>query len=82
MWLWIVSSVASSLLGAASVSWFSKTKAGMWCETKWLDISWWANDKYGIDIFDKEEVSLHNKYPKLTARIIKLESRLTELEKK
>jgi|TARA_R110000796_G_scaffold65603_1_gene151484 hypothetical protein len=82
MWLWIVSSVASSLIGAASVSWFSKTKAGKWCESKYLDICWWANDKYGIDILDKEEVSLQNKFPNLTARIIKIESRLVELEKK
>ena len=72
MWLWIVSSVASSLIGAASVSWFSKTKAGKWCESKYLDICWWANDKYGIDILDKEEVSLQNKFPNLTARIIKI----------
>ena len=80
MWLWIISNIAGALLGAATVSWFGKTKAGKWCETKYLDICWWANDKYGIDILNKEEVSLQNKFPNLTARIVKLESRLDKIE--
>ena len=28
MWLWIISNIAGALLGAATVSWFGKTKAG------------------------------------------------------
>ena len=39
MWLWIVSNIAGSLLGAASVAWFKDTKAGKWCFDKYLDIS-------------------------------------------
>tara|TARA_Y100000593_G_scaffold88387_1_gene170590 strand:- start:755 stop:1072 length:318 start_codon:yes stop_codon:yes gene_type:complete len=81
MWLWIVSSVASGLLGSASAGWFGQTKAGKWCYDKWLDISWWANEKYGIDILDKEEISWTQKYPKAAKRLNDLERRMEKFEK-
>ena len=82
MWLWIVSSIAGSLLGAATTEWFKDTKAGKWCFDKYLDIVYWANDKYGIDILNKEEISWRKKYPGVNKHIMKLESRVRELENK
>ena len=82
MWLWMVSSIAGSLLGAATTEWFKDTKAGKWCFDKFLSISYWANDKYGIDILNKEEISWRKKYPGVYKQIMKLESRVQELENK
>mgnify|MGYP003386976921 CR=1 FL=1 len=82
MWLWMVSSIAGSLLGAATTEWFKDTKAGKWCFDKFLSISYWANDKYGIDILNKEEISWRKKYPGVNKQIMKLESRVQELENK
>jgi len=80
MWLWIVSSIAGSLLGAATTEWFKDTKAGKWCFDKYLNIAYWANEKYGIDILDKEEISWTKKYPGVNSKIMKLESRILYLE--
>jgi hypothetical protein len=82
MWLWIVSSIAGSLLGAATTEWFKDTKAGKWCFDKYLNIVYWANEKYGIDILNKEEISWTKKYPGVNKQIIKLELRVRELENK
>ena len=82
MWLWMVSSIAGSLLGAATTEWFKDTKAGKWCFDKYLDIAYWANEKYGLDILDKEEISWRKKYPGVNKKIMKLESRVRELENK
>ena len=50
MWLWMVSSIAGSLLGAASTKWFKDTKAGLWCYAKFEQIADWATERYGIDM--------------------------------
>ena len=80
MWLWIVSNIAGALMGAAATAWFKDTKAGKWCFDKFLNISYWANEKYGIDILNKEEISWTQKYPQINSKIIKLESRILHLE--
>ena len=82
MWLWLVSNIAGSLLGAATTEWFKDTKAGQWCFDKYLDIAYWASEKYGIDILDKEEISWTKKYPGVNSKIMKLESRILALENK
>tara|TARA_R110002096_G_scaffold386820_1_gene580954 strand:+ start:717 stop:977 length:261 start_codon:yes stop_codon:yes gene_type:complete len=82
MWIWLVSSIAGSLLGAATTEWFKDTKAGKWCFDKYLDIAYWANERYGFDILDKEEISWKIKYPNINQKIITLEKRIVELEKK
>jgi len=80
IWLWILSNIAGSLLGAASTAWFKDTKAGKWFFDKYLSLVWWANEKYGLDILDKEEISWRLKYPKIATKIIELESRIIKLE--
>jgi hypothetical protein len=82
MWLWIISNIAGSLLGAATTEWFKDTKAGKWCFDKYLEIAYWANEKYGIDILNKEEISWRQKYPGVNSKIVELESRIEKLERK
>jgi hypothetical protein len=69
MWLWIVSNVAGSLLGAASTKWFKDTRAGVWCYDRFDDIAEWATKRYGIDILDKEGIAWRTKYPNVAKEI-------------
>ena len=80
MWLWILSNVAGALMGAAATAWFKDTKAGKWCFDRYLSMAWWVNEKYGLDILDKEEISWRQKFPKMETKIIQLESRILQLE--
>ena len=67
MWLWILSNVAGSLLGAASTKWFKDTRAGHLCYNKFDDIADWATERYGVDILDKKNLrgnSSYLNYPK------------------
>ena len=63
MWIWVVSNIAGSLLGAASTAWIKDTKVGVWGYSKFEDIADWAKDRYGIDILDKEDIAWKTKYP-------------------
>ena len=80
MWLWLISSIAGSLLGAASTRWFKDTRAGVWCYTKYDDIANWAVERYGIDILDKEAIAWCTKYPNVAKRTDELEHRINFLE--
>ena len=82
MWLWMVSSIAGSLLGAASTKWFKDTKAGLWCYDKFEDIADWATKRYGIDILDKEGIAWRRKYPNVEKQIDELNAEVDALAKK
>ena len=78
----MVSSIAGSLLGAASTKWFKDTRAGVWCYNRFDDIADWATERYGIDILDKENLAWKTKYPNIAKRMDELEERLSRLEEK
>ena len=82
MWLWMVSSIAGSLLGAASTKWFKDTKAGLWCYAKFEQIAEWATERYGIDILDKEGIAWRTKYPNVAKQIDGLNAEIDALAKK
>ena len=82
MWLWMVSSIAGSLLCAASTKWFKDTKAGLWCYDKFEDIADWATERYGIDILDKEGIAWRRKYPNVAKQIDELNAEVDALAKK
>ena len=42
MWVFLVSSIASSIIGSAADSWFADTKLGIWFYKKVDDVSTWA----------------------------------------
>lgn len=79
MWLWIVSKIAGSLLGAASTKWFKDTKAGVWCYDKFEDIADWAADRYGVDVLDKEAMVWRNKFPNVAKEMDSLKAEINEL---
>ena len=80
MWLWLVSSIAGSLLEAATTKWFKDTKAGIWCYKKYEAIANWATNRYGIDILNKEDIAWRTKYPNVAKRTDELEERINYLE--
>ena len=82
MWLWIVSNVAGSLLGAPSTKWFKDTRAGVWCYDRFDDIAEWATKRYGIDILDKEGIAWRTKYPNVAKEIDSLRKDIDALAEK
>ena len=80
MWIWVVSNIAGSLLGAASAAWIKDTKLGVWGYSKFEDIADWAQKKYGIVILDKEDIAWRTQYPNIAKKIDGLEKRLHRME--
>ena len=80
MWFFLISSIASSILGSAANSWFADTKAGMWFYKKVDDVSTWASKKLGLKIL-QDENNWKTKYPNVAEKIETLEARIKKLEK-
>ena len=58
------------------------TKLGVWGYSKFEDIADWAQERYGIDILDKEDIAWRTQYPNIAKKIDDLEQRLKNLESK
>ena len=80
MWIFLISSIASSILGSAANSWFADTKAGIWFYKKVDNVSTWASKKLGLKVLQDEE-NWKTKYPNVSKKIDELEARINELEK-
>jgi len=80
MWIFLISSIASSILGSAADSWFSGTKAGVWFYKKVDNVSTWASEKLGLKVLADEE-NWKAQYPNVSKKIDKLEARVNKLEK-
>ena len=81
MWVFLVSSIASSIIGSAADSWFADTKLGIWFYKKVDDVSTWASKKLGLKILQDEE-NWKAKYPNVALKIDKLEAKIKQLEEK
>tara|TARA_B100000029_G_C17089682_1_gene783757 strand:- start:315 stop:587 length:273 start_codon:yes stop_codon:yes gene_type:complete len=79
MWFWLISAIASSILGNAANSWFADTKCGIWFYKKIDDISNWSAKKLNIKVLEKEE-AWKKKYPNVTKKMNDLEHRIKNLE--
>ncbi len=79
MWFWLISSIASSILGSAANSWFADTKLGMWFYKKIDDVSTWASKKLGLKVLQDED-NWKKKYPNVSKHIDDLEARIQKLE--
>jgi hypothetical protein len=80
MWFFLISSIASSIIGSAADSWFADTKMGVWFYTKIDNVSTWASKKLGLKVLQDEQ-SWRTKYPNVSLKIDKLEARLEKLER-
>ena len=79
MWFWLISSIASSILGSAANSWFADTKLGMWLYKKIDNVSTWASKKLGLKVLQDED-NWKKKYPNVSKHIDELEARIQKLE--
>ena len=81
MWFFLISSVAGSIIGSATDSWFRDTKLGIWFYNKLDSIYTWASDRYGLKLLTDEENRMA-KFPQLSKKLESLEHRLAKLETK
>jgi|TARA_B110001454_G_scaffold153362_1_gene142667 hypothetical protein len=81
MWFFLVSSIASSIIGSAADSWFADTKMGVWFYTKIDNVSTWASKKLGLKVL-QDEINWKTKYPNVSIKIDSLEARVKQLEEK
>ena len=79
MWFFLISSIASSILGCAVNSWFVDTKMGKWFYCKVDNVASWASKKLGLKVL-ADEISWKMKYPNIALKIDKLEARLKQIE--
>ena len=80
MWVFLISSITSSIIGMAVESWFADTKLGVWFYKKVDNVSTWASKKLGLKIL-QNETNWKKKYPNVSDKIDKLEARINKLEK-
>ena len=80
MWVFLISSITSSIIGKAVESWFADTKLGVWFYKKVDNVSTWASKKLGLKIL-QDETNWKKKYPNVSDKIDKLEARINKLEK-
>tara|TARA_X000001388_G_scaffold33648_1_gene23720 strand:- start:5098 stop:5352 length:255 start_codon:yes stop_codon:yes gene_type:complete len=78
MWTWLIMSIAGSIIGSASDSWFRDTKLGVWFYAKVDQLYTWAANRYGLKLITDEEKRMA-KFPQLKARLDKLEAELKEI---
>ena len=80
--LWIYTSIAGALLGAAFLAWFRNTYTALYMMSvfdRWLDS---FIDRFGWDWLQDDPQAWRKRYPKVTEKIDELEARIKELENK
>ena len=80
MWIFLISSITSSILGSAAESWFAQTKAGVWFYKKVDNVSTWASKKLGLKVLADED-NWKKKHPHVNQKINELEAKVNKLEK-
>ena len=79
MWYFILKSIAGSIIGSATESWFRDTKLGVWTYAKLDSLYTWASKRYGIKLLTDERKRMA-KFPELSKRLDSIEARIRILE--
>ena len=80
-YLWIYTSIAGSLIGAAVLFYIKDTTLGLWGYSKFDQTCDWLRDRYGWSWLNQDPEAWKKVHPKISAKIIELEARIVELEK-
>ena len=80
-YLWIYTSIAGALLGAACLAYVRETKIGLWGYAQFDKVLDYLRDKYGLTLFDQPADAWRKLSPKIAAKIDELEERINKLEK-
>jgi len=80
--LWIYTSILGAVAGAAFLTYFKETKAGLWAYAKLDQTLDYLVERYEWTWLEQPEDAWRKKYPKITKKIDEIERRLDELDKK
>ena len=80
--LWIYTSIAGALLGAAFLAYIKDTRVGLWAYGKVDATVDYFRDKYGWTWLNQDPEAWKKVNPKIAAKIGELEKRLEVLEEK
>jgi hypothetical protein len=78
---WIYTSIAGSIAGAMVLAYLSTTRLGLWGYSKFDLAVDYLVERWGLTWLEQPEDAWRKKYPKITAKIDSIESRLDKLEK-
>ncbi len=80
--LWIYTALAGSVFGAIFVAYISTTRIGLWSYAKIDNCVDYLVERWGWTWLQQPEDAWRKKYPHVTKKIDKLETRIEELERK
>jgi hypothetical protein len=80
-YLWIYTSIAGALLGAACLAYVRDTRIGLWGYSKFDQACDYLRDKYGWTWLDQDPEAWKKVNPKIAAKIQELENRINDLSK-
>jgi len=78
-YLWIYTSIAGALLGAACLAYIKDTRIGLWGYSKFDQILDWLRDRYGWTWLEQDPEAWKKVNPKIAAKILQLENRINEM---
>ena len=78
--LWVYTSIAGALLGAAFLFYIKDTRVGLWAYGVFDSILDYLRDRYGWTWLDQDPDAWKKVNPKIATKIEELEARIKELE--
>lgn len=78
--LWIYTSIAGSLLGAAFLMWFRDTRAGLYLYSQFDRTLDYLVNRWGWTWLQEPVDIWRKRYPRITKKIDELEERIKKLE--
>jgi len=80
--LWIYTSIAGAMLGAACLFYIRGTRVGLWGYSQFDKVADKLRDRFGWTWLNQDEDAWKKVNPKIAAKIGELEERLIDLEGK
>ena len=80
-YLWVYTSIAGAILGAAALAYIKETKLGIWGYAKFDQLLDYIRDRFGLTWFDQPVDAWKSMNPQIAQKLDELESRIKELEK-
>ena len=80
--LWIYTSIAGAILGAACLFYIKDTRIGLWGYGKIDDTVDYFRDKYGWTWLNQDEDAWKKVNPQISQKLQELEVRIADLEEK
>lgn len=78
--MWIYTSIAGAIIGAACLQYVRKTKIGLWGYAQFDKTIDFLRDKYGLTWFDQPKDAWRKVSPRIAKKIDELESRIKVIE--